>query len=241
MKPNSGAHPAVPHWSLAGLAQGALLSGPAMPAMAAFGVAFGMVAAQKGLTLLEATLMSALVFAGASQFVAAEIWTDSMTFAGIGTLGFITAIVNMRFVLMSASLRPWLGALPAWQAYPALSLMTDPGWLIATRYRSEGGADAAMFLGSGLAFWLIWIGATASGYLLGSRVADPKQFGLDLIMPMFFAVMLLPLWRGIRRASAWGVAGAVALAAAEILPGSWFIAAGALAGSIAAGLIDQRP
>jgi 4-azaleucine resistance transporter AzlC len=239
MSANSTSHPPAPHWSPAGLAQGVLLSAPAMPAMAAFGAAFGMVAAQKGLTLLEATLMSALVFAGASQFVAAEIWTNSMTLAGIGTLGFFTAIVNMRFVLMSASLRPWLGALPARQTYPALCLLTDPGWLIASRYRSEGGADAAMFLGSGLALWLIWVGATASGHLLGSLVSDPRRFGLDLIMPMFFAVMLLPLWRGIRRATAWAIAGAVALAAAAILPGWWFIAAGALAGSVTAGFIDE--
>ncbi len=208
--------------------------------MSVFGAAFGTVAAQKGLTVVEATLMSALVFAGASQFVAVEIWTDPVTLATVVTLGFVTATVNMRFVLMSAALRPWLGGLPAWQTYPALSVMTDPGWLVAMRYRSEGGSDSSTFLGSGIALWLVWVASTAFGHLLGALVTEPKRFGLDLVLPAFFIVMLVPLWRGPRRAIAWAVAGAIALLAAQFLAGWWFIVLGAVAGSITAGVLDER-
>ena len=230
----------APYWSVSGFAEGVRLSMPAAPVMALFGVAFGTVAAQKGLTLLVATLMSALTFAGASQFVAAEIWTDPMTVATITTLGLVTAAVNMRFILMTASLRPWLGDLPAWQTYPALSLLTEPGWLIAMRYRSEGGACSLVLLSSGIALWLVWIAATVFGYLLGALVTDPKRFGLDLVMPIFFIVLLVPLWRGPRRAIPWAVAGAIALLAAGLAPGWWYIIAGAIAGSIAAGVLDER-
>jgi predicted branched-subunit amino acid permease len=65
--------------------------------------------------------MSAAMFAGASQFVAAEIWTEPLTLTAIATLVLVTATVNMRFVLMAASLHPWLGGLPAWRTYPALA------------------------------------------------------------------------------------------------------------------------
>jgi 4-azaleucine resistance transporter AzlC len=228
------------HWSRAGLAQGARLAVPVMPAMAAFGVAFGTVAAQKGLTLLEAMLMSTLVFAGASQFVAVEIWADSMTALGVATLGLVAATVNMRFILMGASLRPWLGRLPARQTYPALSLMTDPGWLVIIRYRAEGGADSACFLGGGLALWLVWIAGTLPGHALGALVSDPRRFGLDLVMPAFFVVMLVPLWRGPRRAMAWSAAGATALLTSQLIAGWWFIIAGAVAGSVVAGILDER-
>ena len=231
----------APCWSRDGLAQGVRLAVPGMPVMAVFGVAFGTVAAQKGLTLFEATLMSTLVFAGASQFVAVEMWADPMTAAVVATLGFVTATVNMRFVLMSAALQPWLGGLPAWQTYPALSLMTDPGWLIATRYRAEGGADLAVFLSSGFALWLVWIASTVPGHLLGALVTEPKRFGLDVVMPCFFVVMLVPLWHGLRRAIPWVVAGAIALLAAELVPGWWFIITGAVAGTITAGILDGRP
>lgn len=228
------------HWSAEGYAVGVRLAVPIMPVMAIFGLAFGAIAAQRGLSAVEASLMSALMFAGASQFVAVEMWAESLTFAGIVTLVLVTATVNMRFVLMGASLRPWLGSLPAWQIYPALAVMTDPGWLMALRYRSGGGANAATFFASGFALWLIWIGSTTLGYYLGTLVSDPKALGLDLVLPTFFIVMLVPLWRGVRRAVSWAAGGAVALLAAELVAGWWFIILGAIAGSITAGFLDEH-
>lgn len=214
---------------------------PVLVPLALFGAAFGTVAAQKGLTLAEAVGMTAVVFAGASQFVAVEMWTEPLGASAVATIVLVTATVNMRFLLMGASLRPWLAGAPAWQSYSGLLLMTDPGWLIALRYRAEGGRDAAVFLGIGAAQWLIWVAAAAPGYLLGTLVAEPARLGLDLIMPTFFAAMLVPLWRAMHgarfgRALPWAVAGVVGLAVAALVPGWWFIVAGALAGSIAAGL-----
>ena len=115
------------YYTWAGLIEGARLALPVMPGMVMFGAAFGALAAQKGLSLLEATLMSALVYAGASQFVALEMWPEIATLGGIAVLGLVTATVNMRFILMTAALRPWFGTLPSWQSYPALFTVTDPG------------------------------------------------------------------------------------------------------------------
>jgi len=229
-----------PTWSAAGYAEGAWLAVPAMPVMAIFSAAFGVFAGQKGLSLIEAALMSTFMFAGASQFVAAEIWGRPMTAAAIATLVVVTATVNLRFFLIGASLRPWLGALPAWRVYPALALLTEPGWLMSIRYRAQGGSDAAIVLGGGFVLWLVWIAGTVSGYMLGTLVANPQRFGLDLIMPVFFVVMLVPLWRGARAAVPWVAAGMAALIAARFLPGSWYIIAGAFAGAIAGALQDEQ-
>ena len=92
----------------------------------------------------------------------------------------------------------------------------------------------------GIALWLIWIASTVLGYLLGAVVADPKRYALDLVMPVFFTVMLVPLWSGPRRAIAWAVAGVVALVTAELVPGSWYIIAGTVAGTFTAGWLDER-
>jgi 4-azaleucine resistance transporter AzlC len=228
------------YWSMAGFVEGVRLAMPVMPGMVIFGLAFGALAAQKGLSLLEATLMSALVYAGASQFVALEMWPDIATLGGIAAVGLVTATVNMRFILMTASLRPWLGNLPAWQSYPALFTVTDPGWLIAMDYHARGGRNAAILVGGGLAFWLLWVASTVPGYLLGALVSDQKTFGFDVILPAFFVVMLVPLWRSARGAIPWAIAGAVALLIAEIVPGWWFIIAGSVAGGIAGGFIDEH-
>jgi len=228
------------YWSVAGLVEGARMALPVMPGMVMFGAAFGALAAQKGLSLFDATLMSLLVYAGASQFVALEIWPDIATFGGIAAVAMVTATVNMRFILMTAALRPWFGSLPSWQSYPALFTVTDPGWLIAMDYHARGGRDAAVLVGGGLAFWALWVGSTVPGYLLGALVSDQKTFGFDVIMPAFFVAMLVPLWRGARAAIPWVIAGGAALLVAMLVPGWWFIMAGSLAGAIAGGLIDER-
>jgi predicted branched-subunit amino acid permease len=228
-----------PYWSLSGLRLGALLSLAVLPGMIAFGIAVGATAARKGFSLLDTVLMNVLVYGGASQMVAIEVWPDRITWASLAALALLTATVNARMLLIGASLRPWLGPLPWWQSYPMLHLSTDPGWLIAMRYRAQGGNDAAVFLGGSLLIWAAWMGATTGGYLLGALVADPRRIGLDLVMPIFFAAMLIPLWRGRRRAVAWGVAGAVALATEQLVSGWWFVVTGAVAGSFAEGFADD--
>ena len=229
----------APYWSRAGLWSGIRYTLPMLPGTAVFGMAFGTVAAQKGLTLTEAALMSALVFGGASQLVAMEVWSNPMTWALVAPLALVTGVVNMRLLLMSASLRPWLGPLPARQTYPALLLTTDATWLVAMRYRADGGSDASVLLGSGFTLWLPWVASSALGFLLGALIAEPARYGIDLIMPIFFVAMLVPLWRGPRRAIPWAVAGLVALLVQYLVPGFWFIIAGALAGAVSGGFIDE--
>ena len=237
--PSTKADPGAAYWSRKGFAEGMRLSLPALLGLVVFSTAFGTLAAQKGLSLIEAVLMSALVYAGASQFVAMEVWTEPLNAGLVVTLGLVTAVVNMRFLLASASLQPWLAGLPPWQTYSALALLVEPVWLIAERYRADGGRDAAVYLGAGLTMWVAWIAATVPGYLLGALIGDIQRFGLDLVLPAFFVAMLVPLWRGARAAVPWAVAGLTALAVAALVPGWWFIIAGALAGTISAGLTDD--
>lgn len=215
------------------------LSVPTLVPLFLFGSAFATLAAQKGLSLLEASAMSAFIFAGASQFVAVEMWTQPLTVSSIATMALVTLSVNLRFAVLSAGIQPWLVGMPRAQLYPALLLMTDPGWLITHRYRSDGGADRAVFLGAGIAQWLIWVAAVVPGYFLGTLIAVPARYGLDLIMPTFFAAMIVPLWRGSRRALPWVVAGGVSLVVAHTIEGWWFIVAGAVAGSLTGGFVGD--
>jgi predicted branched-subunit amino acid permease len=231
--------PSAPYWSLSGVLEGARLCAPLLPGTIVFATAFGTIAAQKGLTLTETVVMNLLVFAGAAQLVAIEIWSPPLTFGTVASLAIVTMIVNARFLLMTASLRPWLGPLPAWQVYPALLLTTDATWIVGVRYHANGGNDASIYVGAGLALWFLWVVTVIPGYFAGAIVSDPKRFGFDLMLPIFFMAMLVQLWRGPRRAIGWAVSGAVALAAAQVIPGWWFIVVGALAGSIVGGFIDE--
>lgn len=235
--PNDPGQPVC--WSLSGLFTGARYVFPLLPGAAVFAAAFGTLAAQKGLTFFETVLMSAAVFAGASQYAAMEIWAVPISLSTVASLALLVGVVNMRMVLMGASLRPWLGDLAAWKSYPTLLLTTDASWLLAARYRSGGGADAAILLGGGLMLWLVWVPMTGIGHVFGSLVAEPRRFALDLVLPVYFIAMLVPLWRGPRRAVPWAVGGGTALLVQYLVPGFWYIVAGALAGAISGGFIDD--
>jgi predicted branched-subunit amino acid permease len=223
-----------------GFQLGLRLALPVVPGMAAFGLAVGATAASKGLGFIDHMVMNVFVYAGMSQLVAMEAWPDQITIATLVGLAVICATVNARLLLMTAALQPWLGPLPDRKVYPALHLLTDPGWLIAMRYRGEGGSDTGVFFGSGVMLFIAWQGAVAAGYFLGGLIADTRQVGLDLVMPVFFAAMLIPLWAGVRRGLTWVVAGAVALLVQHFVAGWWFIVAGAVAGSVLGGFIDDR-
>jgi predicted branched-subunit amino acid permease len=225
--------------SLAGFKLGLRLAVPVLPGMVAFGLAVGATAAGKGLTFIDHMLMNVFVYAGMSQLVALDVWPSHITIGALAGLALLCVTINARLLLMAAALHPWLGKMPAWQIYPALHLLVDPGWLIAMRYRAEGGSDRAMFFGNAVVLFIAWQSAVAAGYLLGALIADPRQIGLDLVMPVFFAAMLIPLWRGPRRGLSWVVAGAVALIVQRLAGGWWFIVAGAVAGSVLGAFIDD--
>jgi predicted branched-subunit amino acid permease len=203
-----------------------------------FAVAFGTAAAQKSLSLGETLGLSAFVYAGASQMVGLEIWQQVWTPSTILTIMTVTAVVNARMILLGATLQPWLKDEPLARTALNLFLLTEAGWLVGTRYHSEGGRDVGVLLGCGIILWLVWLLATLTGFFAGALVPEPKRFGLDLVMPIFFGVMLVPLWKGAKTALPWLVAGLVSLVVHALVPGYTFIIAGALAG-VAAGMLIE--
>jgi predicted branched-subunit amino acid permease len=211
---------------------------PAFPGFIMFAVAFGTAAAQKGLSLAETLGLSAFVYAGASQMVGLEIWQQVWTPSTILTIMTVTAVVNARMILLGATLQPWLKDEPLARTALNLFLLTEAGWLVGTRYHSEGGRDVGVLLGCGIILWLVWLVATLTGFFAGALVPEPRRFGLDLVMPIFFGVMLVPLWKGAKTALPWLVAGLVSLVVHALVPGYVFIIAGALAG-VAAGMLIE--
>jgi predicted branched-subunit amino acid permease len=231
-------HPA--YWSRDALWPGIVAIGPMLPGTLAFGMAFGALCAQKNFSLAELQVMMVVVYGGLSQFVAVQSWPDHLTVGSIATLALLTTTVNIRFALMTATLRPWFGTLPAWQAYPAMLLVTDGGWLAAMRYREHGGANAMFYFSGAMVLYLLWAVAAIPGYLLAEQLTDPKKYGVDLVMPAFYAAMLVPAWKGPRRAIPWAVSGLVALTVHYLVPGWWFIIAGAMSGAVSAAFVEDE-
>jgi predicted branched-subunit amino acid permease len=225
----------------AGLALGLRLSLPLWPGVAVFGMAFGAAAAQRGLSLAQALGMSAFVYAGAAQLVTLEVWQQAWSPSALLAAMTLTGLINARMILMGATVQPWMRGMPLLGAAASLFVLVDASWLIGVRYRNGGGRDLGVLVGAGAGMWPLWIAATLAGYLAGGLVAQPRRFGLDLMMPVFFAAMLVPLWRGWRPALPWLASAAAALAAQRLVPGYGFILAGAAAGLVTGALVPDAP
>jgi predicted branched-subunit amino acid permease len=230
--------PPRPSLTSAGFLQGARSALPAFPGYIVFSMAFGTAAAQKGLSVGQSLGLSGFVYAGAAQMVGLEVWQKVWSPATILTIMTVTAVINARLILLGATLHPWLAREPKALSALSLFLMTEANWLLGTRYYSDGGRDLGVFLGSGVILWLVWLAATLVGYFAGAVIPEPRRFGLDLVMPIFFCSMLVPLWKGPKPALPWLVAGLVALVVHALAPGYFFIIAGAVAGVVTGMLVE---
>ncbi|MEZ7195691.1 AzlC family ABC transporter permease [Pseudodesulfovibrio karagichevae] len=195
----------------------------------AYGMVYGLLTRQAGLTMAESALSSGLIFAGSSQFVALDMWSHPLP---ITALVFTTFIVNLRHVLMSASLTPWMRGLPSRTALPLLFLLVDESWAMTYGAVSRGKSDLGFLLGSGLLLWAAWMGATITGRLAGAVIPDPEAFGLDFAFTAVFLSLLAGLWKGRGDIPPWAVAAITALIVNHFLPGKWYIVAGGLVGSL---------
>lgn len=176
-----------------------------------FGMIYGALALSTGLTASAAQAMSSIVFAGSAQFVTAQLIRESAPgFVIVLTI----AIVNLRHVLYSASLAPYLAPLSTrWKTLLAY-LLTDEAYApTILKYEREGATPHThwFLLGAGLALWGTWQVSTALGIFLGTAI--PKSWSLDFALPLTFIAMVVPILKGRPYVAAALSAGVTALVA----------------------------
>ncbi|QFY59616.1 AzlC family ABC transporter permease [Rhizobium grahamii] len=204
---------------------------PLVVAVIPIGLVFGAVSATKGLSALEATLMSAFVFAGGSQFVAMDIWTHPASWAGVG---FAALLVNIRHVLMSASIGTKMQAFPGMRKYAAMLFLSDEIWAISEFRAGVARLTPWWFAGVAAPFYATWVGSTLAGASLGALLGNPAAIGLDFAFPAVFVVLAMGFWKGRETGSVLAASAFAAVLVHHFVPGVWYIAAGALAGLAAA-------
>jgi 4-azaleucine resistance transporter AzlC len=155
------------------------------------GMAFGILAAQQGLTALDVFFLSFLVYAGSAQFIASAMISSGAASAAIILTTFL---VNLRHLLMSASLAPYLKHISS----PVLAWIstgiTDETFAAGYPEASSGKVTPAFYIGLHCLSHASWIFATVTGCLLGTRITNPEKWGLDFALPaMFIALLFMQL------------------------------------------------
>jgi len=220
-----------------GVRRGALASIPLGIASAVLGAGFGVAARQVALPAWATLLMSGSVFAGAAQFAVLPLWSAPLPMAPIW---FSTLAVNARFSLLSASLTTWLKHYRGVTPWAAVFLLGEGPWAIATDAYARGERDLGVFVGSGLTVWTVWMAGTALGFLAAPSLGDPRRFGLDLVLVLFFAATMTSAWRGPRDLAPWGAAALATRIPASIVAPEWQVLVAALVGAAVGAWRDTR-
>jgi len=183
--------------------------------IAAWGLMTGVAMVKSGLSLTEALLMGVAVFAGSSQLAAIPLIQAGAPVWVILATGFC---VNLRFVVFSAHLRPYLMHLPRWQRLVTGYLAADLTYVLFTkRFPQPGTNDAeraaqmAYLAGSGGINWASWVFSSVLGVVLANWV--PTAWGLGFAGILALAGILASLATSPLRWVSAGVAGTAAVAA----------------------------
>lgn len=157
----------------------------------AIGLTFGVLAQKAGLSAFNALLMSGLVYAGSSQLVAAGLFA-----AGASAVSIVltTFVVNLRHLLLSAALAPFLTLWNRCELAAFAYQLTDETFALHATQFPTGIPSKKEVFAINAAAQTSWLLGTGLGVAVGQIIDDVKPFGLDFVLPaMFIALIILQL------------------------------------------------
>ncbi len=173
--------------------QGVIDTSPMIIGAVPFGILFGALSVNAGLSPSVAVGMSLFVFAGSAQFVAASLLSQG---AGVAIIVLTTFVVNLRHALYSASLSPYLAHLPQRWLVPLGFALTDETYaIVIKRYRGSDRSqrDHWYFFGSAFAMYLNWQVCTLLGIYAGQRLQGLAEWGLEFALVVTFIGIVVPM------------------------------------------------
>ncbi|WP_336056780.1 AzlC family ABC transporter permease [Nitratireductor sp. CH_MIT9313-5] len=208
---------------------------PVLIAAAPFGLLFGTIAHENGFSTFEAVLMSATIFAGASQMVGLDLFGTKVA-PWLIVLSIFA--VNFRHVLYSATIGRHLSHWSLPEKIIGFFFLIDPQFAEAERRVEERKPITfAWYMGLGLPIYLSWVIESWLGALFGRFIPDPYALGIDFLLPIYF----LGLVMGFRKRAMWlpvvATSGVASIAAYHLVGSPWHVSIGAMAGVVLAAFI----
>ena len=171
--------------------QGVLQELPLQLGVFPFGIIYGVMAIESGLTFLQALLMSSIIFGGASQIAFVQLLSNSTPYGVIVTT---VGAINSRHLLYSISMVEYLNKLSlSWRVTLAY-LLTDEAYAVSIRKFIKHSDNSILhyhLLGSGITLFLSWQISTLFGVWLGNDL--PEFLDLQFIIPLTFIAIIIPM------------------------------------------------
>jgi 4-azaleucine resistance transporter AzlC len=153
------------------------------------GFAFGVLANDVGMSIIQATMMSVLCFTGAGQYIALGIMKAG---GAVFTIILANVLVNLRYLLFSASLVPYLkGRVPTAVGSLLSYGLTDETYAVAMNRYQKHLPTASYIAGLNLSSHIGWIASTLLGAIVGNYIGDTDRLGLNFTLPAMYICLLV--------------------------------------------------
>ncbi len=204
-----------------------------------FGMIYGVLALQAGLSPALAMSMSLIVFAGSAQFIGTQLIAQ-----GAGGLVIVatTFVVNLRHALYSASVAPFIKQVPLrWQVLLAY-VLTDEAYAVTITRFTQPDSSAALnkhwyYFGAGFTLWASWQISTAIGIVVGQLI--PESWSLDFTLALTFIALVVPNLKD-RASVAAAVSAGIMAAFSYAWPYKLGLFAAAITGIVVGMIMEQR-
>lgn len=150
------------------------------PGIGAWGLMTGVAMVKSGMSVIEALAMTFFVYAGSSQLASIPLIVAGAPIWVILATGFC---VNLRFVVFSLHLRPYLMHMPRWRRLVNGYLTADLSYALFTRRFQQPAsepagrhAQEAYLAGNYFVTWSSWMGMSVIGIALANLI--PTAWGL---------------------------------------------------------------
>lgn len=165
---------------------------PTLLGYLSIGFAAGVVGKTSGLSIMEITLMSSMIYAGSAQFIMAGMIASHGSAAAIILTVFI---VNLRHLLLSAAISPYFRRLTSFKTMLIGTLLTDETFGVAMNKATNRTSLSERWMhGLNVTAYLNWIIATIAGAFFGQWITDPEKSGLDFALTgMFIGLLVLQM------------------------------------------------
>lgn len=154
------------------------------------GIAFGVMYAEKGYSVLWAILMSLLVYAGSGQYLAVNFFVPGVSFLQVI---FLTFMVNVRHVFYGISLVERFNRFGKSRWYMIFGLTDETYSLLCTTKVPEDVDEEKFLLAISLMDQSYWVLGSAIGAIMGS-VLPINSEGIDFAMTALFVVIFVEQW-----------------------------------------------
>jgi 4-azaleucine resistance transporter AzlC len=196
---------------------------PLVPPLAIFGVVFGALAVQAGLTPWLTMLSSLIVLSGSAQVAMVGLLAS-----GAAPVLLVTTGLALRHLPMSATLSGLIGETPLYRRVQLAWVLVDETFGLTVNAARDPEVDLVSFKSAAdLTLYTTWLLSTAIGIWLGTDL-DTSRLGIEVIFPLVFLGLAMPLLRGRRQWATAGLAVVAAVAAVVVLPEAWSVTTAAV-------------